>query len=381
MRINPLSPLVFHRRNWNRSLIIVLTTVVATFGVIVVATVSDSTMTTYVIRQRYLQSVILVSPVGEETNLSDATVSLLRRSPFVKAVLRQITLKIEGTMIAGNTFFDCLFVSDQDALALLELYGLKMKEGRLPRRNTAEIAMSEELANNRGLRLGDKFSQNLIVDSDKEKTFTLVGILEGSTPLALGSYDLAERTLVPTGLKEGMLLILTDPARSDVVRQLLDQSLPTDKAAITSYQDVVQQVTDGTTLMQWVLDIIVALVAIVTASAAGLISVIHFNQRLTEFGILAALGYEKIRLVTRIINEIVGLVGVSWLLGAFASGLALYLFSSLVLGPQGLTIDLVDRLAFLYSAVAPIAMVLLSTLPVVLNLLQLDPVGIIERRI
>jgi len=316
-----------------------------------------------------------------ETSLPLATTATLERSPLVEAVYPQITLDIEGTMIAGNTFFDCLFVFEEHALDLLEFYQLEIKEGRLPRRNTAEIAMSEELARNRGLKVGDEFSRNLVVDSNEEKIFTLVGILQGKTQLTLGSYDFARRTLLPLGLAAGIIVIPTNPAQEGILRSFLNQTLKTDDVEIISYQDVVQQVTAGATMMEWIMSVIVMILAVVISSTTGLISILHFNQRLTEFGILAALGYGKGRLVIRTINETIALVVVSWTLGVLVSYLVLFVLSNLVFAPQGLLIKIISGPPLLYSTIAPMAMTLLSITPVTLNLFRLDPVTIVERRI
>jgi len=59
-------------------------------------------------------------------------------------------------------------------------------------------------------------------------------------------------------------------------------------------------------------------VIFVIALMSGMLSNIYFTQRLAEFAVLAAIGYQRTRLIARVIGETALMTLVGWIVGAIA---------------------------------------------------------------
>ncbi|OIO91569.1 MAG: hypothetical protein AUK03_10925, partial [Anaerolineae bacterium CG2_30_64_16] len=119
----------------------------------------------------------LVSPTLNQA-LDPGVVAAIKTHP---AVARTIPVRELGMSIIVPPFSDrALFVygvSEADLQYLMDLYGLKLAEGRLPRPHTNEIILSQPMATNRGLRVGGQVGRPVNFRDSMPTEMTVVGIL------------------------------------------------------------------------------------------------------------------------------------------------------------------------------------------------------------
>jgi ABC-type antimicrobial peptide transport system permease subunit len=121
-------------------------------------------------------------------------------------------------------------------------------------------------------------------------------------------------------------------------------------------------------------------VIFVIALMSGMLSNIYFTQRIAEFAVLAAIGYQRTRLITRVVGETFLLTIIGWLLGALVTLVMLSYLKTAVFEPRGLIINPRDIFAYKYTIPIPFSITAFAVATIALRLLRLDPVTIIERR-
>ena len=96
------------------------------------------------------------------------------------------------------------------------------------------------------------------------------------------------------------------------------------KVLVLSRQNLISQLRDGLSTLFLIMGFVNGTVIFVIALMSGMLSNIYFTQRISEFAVLAAVGYQRGHLVWRIVKETLLLTIVGWLLGVTVS----YLFLS-----------------------------------------------------
>ena len=113
---------------------------------------------------------------------------------------------------------------------------------------------------------------------------------------------------------------------------------------------------------------------------SGMLANIYFTQRLSEFGVLAAIGYSRPKLIGRVLAETALLNAFGWLLGAASTALLMRFLGASVFRARGLFLDPFDLDAYAHTIPVPLCITLFSVGTIAYRLLKLDPVTIIERR-
>jgi ABC-type lipoprotein release transport system permease subunit len=120
-------------------------------------------------------------------------------------------------------------------------------------------------------------------------------------------------------------------------------------------------------------------VAVAAAMVVGMVNRIAIARRLLEMGLLHAVGYEKHRLVHRLVLEIAMVAGIGWTSGLLLSIACSLLLNATPLAAAGPAVDLSSPAPFLFTLPIPVAVVGWVTLDVRRVLNRLDTVAIIER--
>jgi len=118
-------------------------------------------------------------------------------------------------------------------------------------------------------------------------------------------------------------------------------------------------------------------VAAITLAVLNFISV---SERQSEFGVLHALGYGRVRLVWRAIGETAFTTGAAWGLSAILFLIGLLYLQFRVFEPVGLRLDFFNLTPWLFTLPIPVAVLAVTVGTVARLLNKLDAVSIIERR-
>jgi ABC-type antimicrobial peptide transport system permease subunit len=126
---------------------------------------------------------------------------------------------------------------------------------------------------------------------------------------------------------------------------------------------------------------LILLVTIVLSLVVGLLNNLFFRQRMNEFGLLAAIGYTRWRLIARVALESLGVTLAAWILGIGLGVGVLWWFNQSFMVPHGLLLNVFNWTVLLWHTLPIPAMVFIFGMGTVgWQLLRLDPISIIERR-
>jgi ABC-type antimicrobial peptide transport system permease subunit len=117
----------------------------------------------------------------------------------------------------------------------------------------------------------------------------------------------------------------------------------------------------------------------VFALMVGLLSLLYYMQRLSEFAVLQAIGYSKWFLLRRVGLESLGLTFAAWLMGLLLSEVILGVLLRFFLNPA-IHLTVWDVRPILFTSPFPLMTGLSAAIAVGWSLGRLDPVTIIDRR-
>ena len=183
--MNPLSPVTYYRRHVKSALLFLAFISLMTLGVGVMVRMVDSIWEELYNAQRYVTRLSLVSAAS--STLEAGVVAQIRAHPDVAQVIQEKSLDMGIPQLVNS--FHLFGVSEADTQALMDVCGLRLREGRLPRPRTNEMALSEEIALAMGIQIGDQIDRSIGENWSGDNFYEaipvplkLVGILEGTGP-------------------------------------------------------------------------------------------------------------------------------------------------------------------------------------------------------
>jgi putative ABC transport system permease protein len=347
-----------------------------TFPVFVVIPMVDAQMPAI----EYLRHISEVQP-GLSNDLDPSIVAQVRAHPSVTRVVPAGAMYMGISIPPFTQSQTALYaVFEQDIPYLMDWFSLRLVQGRLPRSRSNEVVISENLARNRGLQIGDIIGNPVFERDSFPFELTIVGLLKndrmwmGFTSLEyVQSHELTAnyplRLFVAPGIGK----------KPELDRWLLD-NVNSSQTVVWTYDKELhrfQQTRIGGIL---VLGIVLSLVAVIAAVALAILNFIFFLQRRDEFGVLHAVGRSQSWLTWRAGRETLVTTVISWLVGAvLCVGVVLYLQLSVYV-PRGLSMDLTSIAPWLFTLPIPLAIVVANLGTIRWMLKRLDPVSVIERR-
>ena len=109
------------------------------------------------------------------------------------------------------------------------------------------------------------------------------------------------------------------------------------------------------------------------------LNTIFVSQRQSELGVLNALGFSRLRLIWRTVQETVLTTGIAWIASIVLCVIGL-IYQTMTFTSMGLSYDWANPTPWLFTLPIPIAVLLATSGTVAWTLSKLDPVSIIERR-
>ncbi len=379
----PLSPITYFRRNPGRTLPLAFVIVLSVFLIASVVTIVNSIDLTVLTIYNYTKAFTPVIPrltSGFQFQVPPAILANIRKRPDVDRVIDTSGFFFNVNTVFGPLPFVCFAVTNEQRDYLLRRAHDSLAEGRMPAPGAPEAIISEGLARNRRVHVGD-----YIADPTDTGTFVpapakikLVGILKGPTWIAFTSHEFAQQylRLVP----HSILVTTKDPARQLALSDDLYAHLDKRQVQVLSYNNLVETLRKTLSSMYLIMHLVNGMVTLVVALMAGMLSNIYFTQRISEFAVLSAIGLRRMTLVLHGVSETAILTGVGWLIGVLFTWGAMGVMQGALFEPRGMLINPHDLGATLNTVPIPLAITLFAIATISIRLSRLDPVTIIERR-
>ncbi|OQY18744.1 MAG: hypothetical protein B6I35_12595 [Anaerolineaceae bacterium 4572_32.2] len=405
----PLSSWTFYLRHRRRGIVLVVSAALVIVGVALPVFLLSAVVDAMRPDFEYLRYVSRVTPNSGRTVDADV-MGQIRSHPSVERVIPVMSLGLQVDVPPSGVMRTSIYGAvEGDLPALVDLFGMEVEQGRLPNPRSNEIVLSEPVALNRGLHVGDRIGvpayergEFELLDVDDVPTeMVVVGILRQAQDrslqprtarphseqtlssdtmwLGFASYEYMESHELTSSRLVHLLVVPAD-GRKDELDAWLEESLASAQTNVTTYdveyrehQEIVRGLVLG-------FSVVGCITAIVAAIAMATLNYIFFTQRREEFGILHAVGRSRLWLILRTMKETGSMITVAWLAGAVICCIGLICFQTLVFAPKGLSLNFFNPVPWALTFPIPLAVVVTSTGTIGRMLSRLDPVSIVERR-
>lgn len=382
--MNPRDPLaagVYLRRCPQRILPAWLVMMLVTVLLLALLTPTNTFRETSEANMAALDAMTVVGP-AQGWLLDPALVESLALNPDIERCLSARASWVRYPMLVGEAFCAMLLVEQVEIPELLRRTGVELQSGTLPRADSSEIVIHEDVASARGLSIGDRFGNLVDPDDATPGAYRVVGMLRGRARIAVGALGGAGTFESALGRAASFQVLYPRPGRKAAMDQFLHAARNGTGPAF--------QVIDAAFMRRRIeqalrnLPLLTALIGVASASVVGLVvtllQLIVFHGRSDEFAILLVMGLEPRRLIRKLASEC-GLMALSaWLAGVVVGILVLALYQQAVFAPRGLLVRIVDVQPILVSSLVPLASVAASLLALQRRLRGMDPVSVIQRR-
>ena len=388
--MNPLSPLTYYRRHKRSALLQIALISLATVGLFILVAVLD----TVPLRARfsYLARISRVIPAGDV--LDPAVVSQIQTHPDVARAIPDNGLRISLPTLLGTDSQRLIGVSPQDAQYLMQLCGVRIKEGCMFQPRSNGFVLSEEIARALDLELGDEIGRAIDQETQSISEYyaaipaplELVGILEGDPQvnpgpsLRLGfvsaEYLNSHELYAP---RAASLLVVAQEGHKAAVDDFLETTIDSQHTEVETFGRLVEFSTMGRVAVYVIFGIVNSVVAIAMAFVVGIINRMAIAKRLGEFGLLRALGRTKRYLTRRLTLETAAMAGIGCLVGLSIALLIMRWLKQSLFYDLGMELNLFNLAPFCFVLPIPLIIVALTFLTVRRVFAGLDAVAIVER--
>ncbi len=405
----PLSSWTFYLRHRRRGIVLVVSAALVIVGVALPVFLFSAVTDAMMPDLEYLRYVSKVAPSNGRT-VDASVIGQIRSHQAVERVIPVMSLGLQVDVPPSSLMRTSIYGAlEGDLPILVDLFGMDVKEGRLPRPRSNEIVLSEPVALNRGLRVGDRIGVpayergefELLDMDDIPVEMVVVGILRqaqdrslqpraelsrsgqtlssGAMWLGLASFEYLEGHELTSSRLVHQLVVPAD-GRKDELDAWLEGIVASAQTGVTTYDVEYREHRQIAQVLILNFAVVGCVTAIVAAIAMATLNYIFFTQRQEEFGILHAVGRSRLWLVLRTMKETGSVITIAWLAGAVICCIGLICFQVLVFAPKGLSLNFFNLTPWVLTFPVPIAVVIAGTGTIARTLSKLDPVTIIERR-
>jgi ABC-type lipoprotein release transport system permease subunit len=279
----------------------------------------------------------------------------------------------------GSIYSYVAFLQERDYIPFMQEMNWEILEGKLPAVNTNEIALTQNLAQNRNVKIGDEVGSSVGSDYLRGR-YKVVGILSnGDTIGAIGNLD----SVVSDGSNSWSYFVHPkDDYQGQLENQFATIALDyKDQVKISTYQVDKKFFGDEFTMIDTIVNLINSILIVTVSLSLAFLNIILLLQRQQEIGILLALGYTRTRITLKIILEnllmlsLFTVVGFG-VVGVIASLVNIYLFAPMAISQ----VTPFTWEVFWFSLPMPVVTFVSYMLLTLFQMKNLDPIYIIENR-
>ncbi len=386
----PLAAATFYRRHKRRAALLIGAMALTILGV---ASLVFTLTTLFDMANPFLTNLSymsLVAPNG--VDLDPTVIAQIRANPAVERVIPVYAVVPFGIIYPPfdpNSPVEAYSVGAGDMAYLVNLYHLKLAQGRLPRPNSNEIVLSWMHAKNRNLQVGD------VIGNRDHPIYQDAPTLPSELVVS-GIFAPAENPAEETWLSF-MSLEFIDSYRSDWKTDLsliivpkagqkaaldawLESEIASNQREVSTYGKSQADLQRQKRIVLLTFLLMEGVIAAVAAIALAGLNYIFVTQRQSEFGVLNALGFTRRQLVWRVVRETAAAIAAAWLLSVALCAVGLLYMQFGLYAPLGFRPDFFNPTPWLFTLPIPVAVLAVSAGAVGWILSRLDPVAIIERR-
>jgi ABC-type lipoprotein release transport system permease subunit len=386
----PLAPTTFYRRHKRRAAVLIVAMALMIVGTALLVFMAGAVMNAMQPPVNGLSRMSLVSPKGSP--LEETVMAQVREHPATERVVPVhiiSPLDIAMPLMLYGFPVEAYAVTAEDMAFLVELYGLQLEEGHLPRPNTNEIVIPWAAAKNRDIQVGDVLGDLVHPIYSDAPTLPSELVVSGifapaenpaeDTWFSFISQEYVDdhRSQWGTDLS---LIVVPEAGQKTALDAWLENEMAGERRTVLTYDNQQAWFQETSKMVLFTFLLMESVIALVAALALAGLNHIFVTQRQAEFGVLNALGFGRLQLVWRVVRETLFTTGAAWLVGMLGCATLLLYLQQAVYAPVGLRLDFFNLTPWLFTLPIPVAVLAASAGAVAWALSRLDPVAVIERR-
>lgn len=325
--LGPFFPILYLWRKKGYALSLLAITSLSLFGSGSIVSLSTVVADSSVSEFAYQKQLLAFVPDVSGHSLPDFQ-TYVEGDPRVERALPATIRTLRSTVFASPLTY-MVNLRAEDTEYLMGKLQLKVVSGRMFMPGTNEVMLSERQVKARKLKLGDVFGDE---DTDWDRSpARLVGILGGSTSLALGSFEYSRNVI-----KRPPVVVVTAKSEGDMrslVADLLETPFGRD---LTHYARTYEYFQGYLEDLNLILFLIVAINTVVLALIVSLLGYISLSHRLPELCIFSAMGYARRSLLSRLAIEFSVILSLGWILGLAMSSALFQALAPTFFEPRGM---------------------------------------------
>ncbi len=387
--MKPLSLFTYYRRHKGHTALLAGIISLVTVGLYLAVALSWAIFIEPARTNSMLLKFNVVAPQGDEW--AATVMAQVRAYPAVEHVIPYIGgqgISLPEVIGGDSDWLSLLGVWEQDMALVLEQYGATVKEGHLVQPRTNGVMLSEDVAANLGLHVGDVIHNTVNPEfySNIANPLEVVAILE-SDPSASSGPGMRLGILSAEYMSNHEIyrnfpanfLVTAHPGHEAEVDAFLRNEIQSPHTFVRTRQTLNEEMASAYRQTYVLIIPIIVIIAAAVALVIGAINRIAFARRLPEFGVLHAAGYSRRWLTRHLTTEIALLAALGWTLGVLASWGALYGLKLAVFAPRGHALAVITAAPALLVLATPIAVTGFARAGFGRLLARMDAVTIIER--
>ena len=274
-----------------------------------------------------------------------------------------------GTMI--------LSLDKGDIPNLMELMNLKIVDGTLPRPGRYEIVLHQQLAKNRGLKIGDYIGRLIDKTEGLPASYRIVGLIDGTSIVNFASLETYISNINLNYEYTYGAVVIPKEGKLQPMNEFLN-SLPPLNLAIHNHITYTKEYNSSLARIDTLFSLINVMLIVIVSFCTAFLYYIYFSQRRSEIGLLWSLGFSRQQVINRAFLEVSTTNILGYILGVLISIVCGVLVNILYLDPLGQPLEIFNSKLMLQTLCVPIFVILFSIIPIWRMLKKLDPISIIE---
>lgn len=377
---DPFKPAVYLTRNSGKTLPLVGVIVAAVMLLAGVVAIIDSIPLSIKTIYNYSRYSLGITMRGDAELTPQIAARIEAESPVpIERIMVCRLSDMQVKSLVGSWPFAVVGMNQEDMAYYVNRLGGQKMEGRLPNAGAAEAIISEPIARNLGLVIGDELLGPSKRDAYSPMPVRIVGIADTKEWMVVIPREYHEQFHFPPV----DVLLVTAPTLAE--QREFDSwalaRLQDGRAKVYAFQHLQEETDQMFAILYRILNVVIGMLVAVITLMMGMLINIYLAQRSQEFALLQAIGFRRSQVIGRLMKENAIAVTLGWILGAIASVVLLTVFKVTLMDPRAFAVDVFYWKAYAYTIPVPIAIYLVGWATIHFKLGGFDPISVVERRL
>lgn len=269
-----------------------------------------------------------------------------------------------------------------DAKSIMKKLNMNITQGRMFSNYGNEIIMSEQLAKNKGLKVGDSFGSMENPTETITASKKVVGLFDGKYLAAFQS--IRDETLSNPERPAYAYGCMIFPKNNDIsalnkdLMKFNETVTPSNSYNYLTYHDSYNGLSSFYSTYGTTFYILYFFIIVLICIGLSFLSYIYYSGRMTEFATLNAIGFTKQQLIKKSFIEITLINVLAYITGVILAVITTSILNIFHYKPLGQDLYVLSGESMIHAACCPIFVILFSIIPIWILFKKLDPIKIIE---